>query len=259
MQIVTLTTDLGHADHYVPLLKGRLLQVSREIMLIDITHQITPFDPFKSGEMMKICLPHYPEGTLHLVSVNPLNANTLPVIMAKVMGQYVIGSDNGMWGFLFRDDIQAEWMVELKSDEESYPDSFALVPFFRQGLKNILAGNPAGNGAPISTYEERLPLQPYTQGDSMAGYITHIDHFGNVITNISKTEFERNCKGRTFTIQYGSRNSIEQISAHYEDADLGNQLALFNSTGNLEIAVNNGNASKLLGLRRNSKVVIIFD
>jgi S-adenosylmethionine hydrolase len=259
MQIVTLTTDLGHDDHYVPILKGQLLQESRQIMLVDLTHHITPFDPFKAGEMMNICLPNFPEGTLHLVFVNPLNANTLPVIMAKIRGQYVIGSDNGMWGFLLREGMEAEWMVELKSDGKQDTDSFALLPYFRLGLRNLLNGNPRGTGTLVESYIEKIPFLPFAQGDSLSGYVTHVDHFGNVITNISRQEFENARKGRPFSIQYGSRNSIERISRHYEDTDMGYQLALFNSSGNLELAVNSGNASKLLGLKRHSKVVIIFD
>jgi S-adenosylmethionine hydrolase len=259
MQIVTLTTDLGHEDHYVPLIKGQLLRVSSQIMLVDITHHINPFDPFKAGEMMKICLPHYPEGTLHLIGVAPLNANTLPVIMAKILGQYVVGSDNGMWGFLLRDNVEPEWMVEVGAAEAAYPDSFALIPYFKQALRNVLDGNPRGNGRIVESYEEKIPFLPFTNGDSLSGYVTHVDHFGNVITNITFEEFNKASQGRVFSIQYGSRNSIERIDRHYEDVDMGNQVALFNSTGHLEIALNSGNASRLLGLKRHTKVVIIFD
>jgi S-adenosylmethionine hydrolase len=259
MQIVTLTTDLGNADHYVPLIKGHLLQTSASLNLVDITHQIQAFDAFKAGEILGQCLPAYPAGTLHLVSVTPLNPKTLPVIMARVKEQYVIASDNGMWGFLLKDGMEPEWMVEIKPEENTFPESFALIPYFRKGLQHLLEGKPRQAGKEINTYEEKIPFLPYLSGDSLSGYVIHVDYFGNVITNLSLDIFMNAASGRKFSIQYGSRNNIDQIHRHYEEVDLGMQVALFNSNGLLELAVNHGNASKLLGLKRHDKIVVVFE
>jgi S-adenosylmethionine hydrolase len=104
-------------------------------------------------------------------------------------------------------------------------------------------------GNPDVPYLEKNPLRPTTGENWIEGQIIFIDNFENVIVNITQEQFERQRKGRRFKIVFKRDETIERISGSYADVPQGEKLALFNSAGYMEIAINKGNAAGLFGLR----------
>lgn len=254
--IVTLTSDLGTTDYYVATIKGALLSNIKPVQIIDITHQIPAFDIVKASQILQQAYNYYPPDTVHCLLVNHQSLPEAPVCVAKYKGQYFIGPDNGFFSFLFEDE-QADEMVRM----DSLSDSNYTFPFFTtylqviQGLQQKKALHEFGQ--PVSSMVEKLQLRPYLQQHILHGYIWHIDHFGNLITNISRQVFDRACKGRKFMVEVG-RYQQQQISRHYDNRPEAAMVIFFNYAGFLEIAVRNGNASSLMGVDRNDKVMIHF-
>jgi hypothetical protein len=98
-----------------------------------------------------------------------------------------------------------------------------------------------------SDYKISNSLQPLETENMLEGYVVYIDQFENVVTNIKKELFYRVRKNRKFKISFKRYDVIEEISENYGDVKLGNKLAIFNSGGYLEIAMNQGNAAGLFG------------
>ena len=105
-------------------------------------------------------------------------------------------------------------------------------------------------GEPINDIEEKYPFRSTVGPDWIDSQIIFIDQFENVVINLTKKEFEENCKGRKFKIVLPVRNDggIENISENYASVEQGERLAWFNSAGYLELAINKGNLAGLFGL-----------
>jgi S-adenosylmethionine hydrolase len=104
-------------------------------------------------------------------------------------------------------------------------------------------------GNPDVPFVEKNHLRPVFSDNWIEGQIIFIDHFENVIVNITREEFEERRKGRSFRIVFKRDETIDKISETYADVAEGEKLALFNSAGYLEIAIQKGNAAGLFGLQ----------
>ena len=238
MPIVTLTTDLGTKDSYVPMIKGSLLRFNQNLNLVDISHDIPAFDVFKGAEILKQAYQYFPENTLHLMAINPHDIENYPLIMIKFNGHYFVGGDNGMLSFIAGE--QAEWAIALIPQEVDVKWNFSKA------------------GEVMGSIVQKKPFESYTSLNNLIGYVTHIDHFGNAITNITKVAFEEALSDKGFSIEFRTYRA-NYLNEHYEEVPPGEQAVLFNSSGFLEIAINSGDAGKLMGLKRNDKVVIRFE
>lgn len=257
MPIVTLTSDLGSKDSYVPMIKGSLLTLNQNLNLVDISHDIPAFDVFKGAEIVKQAFPYFPENTLHLIAINPHDIETFPLIMIKHKGHYFVGADNGMLSFIAGEN--AEWAMALIPEEVDIKwKSFPFIPFFLHAVECWQSGNFSKAGEVMGSIVQKKPFESYTSQNVLVGYITHVDHFGNAITNIDKEIFLSRKPADGFSIEFKTYRA-DYINEHYEEVPPGEQVVLFNSSGFLEIAINSGDAGKLMGLRRNDKIVIRFE
>ncbi|MFM7839708.1 MAG: S-adenosyl-l-methionine hydroxide adenosyltransferase family protein, partial [Chitinophagaceae bacterium] len=107
--------------------------------------------------------------------------------------------------------------------------------------------NEVGNT--VVNYIQKNAIKPYVNDNFIEGHIIFIDHFENIILNITREEFNAHRKGRSFKIVFKRDKVIDKISEQYSDVREGEMLALFNSAGYLEIAINKGNAAGLFGLQ----------
>lgn len=273
MQIITLTTDLGSTDHYVAALKGTILSNAPHVTLVDISHQVTAFSILQASYYVSNCFLDFPEGTIHLIGVNSepiihLSQDELscyPSIL-KFKGHYFVSTDNGFFSLLTQNEShEGFWRID---DVLSNPNLFKFPS------KNLLApaASKLANQVPISSFateneafQRMLRLHPVMEGFQLKGSVLHIDHFGNVITNISKSLFYEFGKNEKFILYFRKKEySINEISSSYQDVPKGEKVALFNSNNYLEIAINHGSkdrsngASSLLGIGVNDAVRIEF-
>jgi S-adenosylmethionine hydrolase len=253
MALVTFTSDLGLQDYYTAVIKGAIYSRNSALNIVDISHNIKPFDIVQGAYIIKNAFQSFPEGTIHLLSVNSHYDNGRCYLAARYEGHYFIGPDNGIFSLIFEGG--ANKVYEL----EGSPDLLSQ-DVIAKAVHHITGGMPFNEiGILVDEIEERMTFQPITTSDMIKGAVIHIDHYENVVVNISETLFQQIRKKRKAKIYFKRFNPINEISYSYADVPVGEPLCLFNSAGFLEIAVNTGKASSLLGLQLEDGVNIEFE
>ncbi len=258
MTIVTLTTDWGRSNHYSGSVKGTLLRLIPDVHIIDISHEVASFDIMQAFFILKNAYPSFPEGSIHLVGINSEAGISTPHIAIKHDGHFFIGADNGVFSLLF--DNNPDEAVEIDIHQDSDYFTFSTRDVFSRVAAMIASGSPLQSIGPIHTsLNHKIPFKPVIYPERIVGKVIFIDNYENVVVNIDKELFRRVGKNRPFSINFRSPgNSIHYIHHSYADVIAGEKLALFGSTGLLEIAINQGKASGLLGLSINDTVSIEF-
>lgn len=257
MAIVTLTSDLGVKDYYVAVLKGKILSRAPVATLVDISHEIAPFNIQEAAFMLKNSFHHFPAGTVHLVSVHAENRPMVRCVALEQNGHFFVGVDNGLFSLLFDDPPMR--VVEIPYSAENIT-SFIAKDILSAAAAHLALGLPLEKlGAPVQSLESKTFLRPPDNSFMIRANIVYIDRFGNLIANISKERFEKARAGRSFVINYKRHEELREFANTYSDVPEGERLCLFNSAGYLEIAINKGNASQLLGLHLDNTIQIEFE
>ena len=253
MSIITLITDFGSKDYYVALLKGQLLQAIPQATLVDITHEITPHDIMEGAFFLRSTYRRFPKGTIHIVGVNTFYEPNSRLIVFEHEEYFFIGPNNGLFSLVLN-DVDESVMIEIADQDE-----LDLYQVIGNAVQGISVGSPLKLlGEPLLSFERKLSLQPVVNNDQIRATILHVDHFGNVIVNLTHQTFERIRKGRNFMIFYKSDDPIVRLSRGYNDVQIGDVCAFFNSIQMLELAVHMGNAHELLSLNKNETIQIDF-
>jgi S-adenosylmethionine hydrolase len=257
MAIITLTTDLGYKDFYQSALKGSLLSLLPEVNIVDITHDISAFNIPQAAFVLKNAFPYFPKNTVHLIGIDSVYSEHTRYLALKHKGHFFVGADNGIFSLLFSEN--PEEIVELNIMQDLKFLHFPLTDIFAKAACHLAAGGQLQEiGIPVAALEQRISLQPVIERDLIKGSVIYIDSFQNVITNISKDLFSRIQQNRDFTLYFRKNESISQLSWHYNEVPEGEKLCLFGISNHLEIAINKGNASGLLGLHLGDIVRIEF-
>ena len=248
MPLLTLTSDIGQQDFITGAVKGRLLQTNSNFTIVDITHQISPFNYPQAAYVCKNAIKNFPSGTFHLILVNLFDEKPEHILIAEHNGQIIGCADNGLLTMILEETPQKVVAVALNKSEPKntiYCTSVFAMAFDRLSKGEKL--NAIGDDS-VSIHVKN-PLKPLLGNNLIEGQIIFIDNFENVVVNITKEDFEEQRKGRRFKIIFKRDEIIDKISETYADVAEGEKLALFNSAGYLEIAINKGNAAGLFGLQ----------
>lgn len=246
MAVITLITDWGTKDSYVAALKGSLLQECTQATIVDVSHSVNKFNILQGAIILKNCYSQFPPGTVHLVAMKSQDESEALPIAIKHQGQYFVGLNDGFFSLAF-DDMPSEIIFLEASGATS--SSFDIQAIIKGAGFLANGGNFANLGAKAESFVTKTQLQPVTESNLLKGTVIYVDDFENAITNISKELFEKMCNGRRFEIFVrGGEYYIEDISEKYGSKKRGDLIALFNSSGLLEISLNQGNAAGLLGL-----------
>lgn len=257
MPIVTLTSDLGVKDYYAAVLKGKLLSGVPTAQVIDISHEVAPFNIQEAAFVMRNACFYFPPGTVHMVSVHAESRNPVKAVALRYRGHFFVGMDNGLFSLMI--DDHPEEVVEIPQPS-ALVSSFMAKDLLADAAVKLMQGAALATiGQPLGALETRTYLRPPDNPHLIRANIVYIDHFGNLITNITRERFERLRAGRSFVINYKRNEEIRDISGTYQDVPEGEKLCLFNSAGYLEIAIHKGNASQLLGLHLDNTIQIEFE
>lgn len=250
-------SDFGHRDHYVAAVKAKILSFSHNLKIVDITHQIEPFNIMHGAYVLRSVFRDFPKGTVHLVSVNNPTGKEDRLLAMKLEDHFFVGSDNGIFSLLSE---KISLLVELKKDitnnnfHPTFPEKTTLAAAAAALANEVSIYNL---GPQVTDIKTMLNRQPRTSKEQILGCVIHVDNLGNLITNITKETFYQICDNRAFKITF-SRDELTAISETYHDVENGDSLALFNSSGLLEICMRQGKASQLLGMDVESPVNITF-
>ncbi|MFO8021050.1 MAG: SAM-dependent chlorinase/fluorinase [Perlabentimonas sp.] len=253
--IATLITDWGQHDYYCGMLKGRIVSACPNIQIVDISHSIPSFNIHHAAFVLKHSYYNFPKGTIHVVMVNSEESEHSRLLLLEEQGHFFILPDNGMLGLLF--NTEPENIYQAKYNEVG---SFASLDGFLDIIKKIYDGEPIhAIGQKTDEYSQKIALRATIDDSVINGSIIYVDSYRNVITNISKSLFDRIGNNRNFKIYVQSKyNMISKISNTYNQVDQGELIALFNSANLLEIGIRNGYAAELLNLGTGGNVRIDF-
>jgi S-adenosylmethionine hydrolase len=272
MTIITLTTDLGLRDHYVASLKGQLLSQVSDCQIVDISHDVQPFNLAEAAYYVNNVAEDFPEGTIHFIGVDHLphisieneDANLYPIVM-KLKGQFFVGCDNGLFSLIDGYE-EAEEVVRINDFSAKSALRFPTRNIYIPAIVALSSGSSLKEiGEPFDKLRRAFTTQPTIEKDLIKGTVIHMDKYGNVIVNISEKLFHEVGSGNPFTIYFRhSQYFIERISSNYYDVPQGEKLALFNDNGFLEIAINKGvqgsggGAASLLGMNVKDTIRVEF-
>lgn len=248
MPLLTLTSDFGIRDYLVAAVKAQMLQYNPDVNMVDISHNISPFNYPQAAYLCKSAIKNFPDFTYHIIMVSLFESRPKQLLVAFHKNQYLLCADNGLLTMILEEKPEAVAGIPL--NDVDIKNTIHIVSAMAQAIQRLVSGEPLQNiGIPDVGYIQKNHLRPLLGSDWIEGQILFIDNFENVIINITREQFEEQRAGRNFRIVFKREEVIDRISESYADVPEGEKLALFNSAGYLEIAINKGNAAGLLGLK----------
>jgi S-adenosylmethionine hydrolase len=274
MSIVTLTTDFGLADAYVGAMKGVILGIASGSDLVDLTHQIAPHNVREAAFALWASYRYFPSGTVHLVVVDPGVGGDRRAVALRTATAYFVGPDNGVFSYVKASETVAAVEILVRCYRlQHVSDTFHGRDVFAPAAAHLAAGVPLTQlGPPITDLQVLPPPQLAVRANRIVGEVLHADRFGNLITSIGQFEWAGKTArltpvpwaagGRPLEIE-ATRATIRigdielaGIRRSYAQAEVGDTLATIGGSGQLEIAIREGNAAKALGLRTGDSVDI---
>ncbi|GAB4471043.1 MAG: hypothetical protein Kow00124_07780 [Anaerolineae bacterium] len=272
--IITLLTDFGDHDGYVGVMKGVILSITPDARLVDITHQIAPQDIHEAAVVLSSAYPYFPPHTVHLVVVDPgVGSTRRPIAVETPRGRFV-APDNGVLSYvlLAEPSFSAVALEDPRYHRPNPSHTFHGRDIFSPVAAHLARGVGLAELGPRLDDLVRLPLPALTiTPQRIEGEVVRIDRFGNARTNIMRLEwddpetltlrplaagqgpltFQANRAQITF-----SWHRLEGIKQTYSAVGVGQPLALVGSSGELEIAVNQGSASSALAIKPGDPVTV---
>ena len=244
--LITLTTDFGTADGFVGALKGVILSLAPDAMLVDLTHDVPPHDIRAGTFALETAIPHFPRNAIHVAVVDPGVGSARAAILVETGRGRFVAPDNGVLTSVVPDDGAAR-IYTLDKPEYWRPrvsatfhgrDVFAPVAaHLARGVRPETLGTPT----PGIT---RLPWPQIRRcGDELRGEVIHVDRFGNLITNLRPQDLGRQPARVRFRIR---GLEIAGVTPHY--AAGSGIMVVVNSGGRLEVALPGANAARTLGI-----------
>jgi S-adenosylmethionine hydrolase len=268
---ITLTTDFGTRDAYVAAMKGTILGIYPEARLIDVTHEIAPQDVMEAAFVLREAVPYFPADAVHLVVVDPGVGTERRPVALRHGPHWFVGPDNGVFPLVL-DGKAPDRAVELDRKTvwrtTSPSTTFHGRDIFAPAAAHLARGLALSEiGSPIDALDPLRWAQPITDEEGLQGWVVHIDHFGNCITNITREmllQQAREVGPPHDTLSpppfkcFAGNSTFDVLHETYGHVDEGDPLLLIGSSGFLEVAVNSGNAAELLDIRKGDTVNIIF-
>lgn len=243
--IVTLTTDFGHKDPYVGVMKGVILGVFPGAQIVDLCHEVAPQDVRDANFTILGSYRFFPRGTVHVVVVDPGVGSSRRILCAEAHGMIFLAPDNGvLTGIIDSASEVREVSEESLFRSGSVSNTFHGRDIFAPVAAHLGRGHDAGDVGPkVSDFcvlEHPAPVRD--EGGALVGTIIHQDTFGNLITNIREEDIESLDPERR-VVSFRSKE-IGNLVASYSAVEPGAPLVIIDSYGFLEIALNSGNAAK---------------
>ncbi|MDE2126641.1 MAG: SAM-dependent chlorinase/fluorinase [Armatimonadetes bacterium] len=260
--VITLTTDFGLADPFVGVMKGAILRCATAARIVDITHAIPPQDVMAASWLLSSSVGWFPHGTVHVAVVDPGVGSARHALAIRCGTFFLVGPDNGIFTETLLQYPQLEAVV---IEPEAIPVPAMSATFhgrdlFALAAAEIALGRPIRElGLSVSAADlVRLALpQRHATENAVAGFIRWIDRFGNLISDIVPelldAALSRSGSGPLpaprgpWLVTVGSC-TVRGIRRTYTDVDTLEPIALFGSSGTLEVAVRNGSAAELAGI-----------
>jgi S-adenosyl-L-methionine hydrolase (adenosine-forming) len=257
--IITLTTDYGTADHFVGVMKGVILNINPEASVVDITHSVLAHDILDGALAIGQAYKYFPPRTIHIVVVDPgVGTARRPILVASDQ-HYFVAPDNGVLSAVYdRSESVSAWHVISEhyflhpvSNTFHGRDIFAPVAAWLSK-----SWQTSSFGEHISDFVRFAMPKPKIDGGTIKGAVLRMDHFGNLITNVTAQDVpELASPSGKLTISVGSGHITKVVHA-FAEGTAGEAVGIIGSSGYLEISVNKGHAARTLGVGRGAEVIV---
>ena len=261
--IITLTTDFGGNDYFVGVMKGVILKINPQVEIIDITNNISSFKVTEGAFLLSNFYSYFPKKTIHLAVVDPGVGSKRRAVIAKTKDYIFIAPDNGILSYVYRkekkfsvyDITNEKYFLKPISQTFHGRDIFAPVAgYLSKGI------SPAKFGENIKDFAHFSVKEPIAEKNFISGDIIYSDHFGNLITNISRNDFDYSLKQTKYKVFKIIINNlrINAISKSYSTGKADKLSAVWGSHGYLELFLKNSNASSRFKIKPEKKVNVFF-
>ena len=260
MGCITLLSDFGLQDASVAIARGILMQHAAGLPIIDISHDVKPFHTRQAAYLLASAYANFPEGTCHVLLFDLFSESSPRLALCAYNGHYFLSPDNGLLPLALGAVKYDAWQCFEMAREHTFTDWLSTAGNIVNSLQTKQPGTldlPA-----LKLKEVAKQTTPSLAGNTVLCEVIHIDHYENVVINITRDQFEEYRNGRAFRLVFMGMEEIEEISSSYHDVREGYKLGRFNSNGYLEICINRGKAASLFGLRLDGKhndIKILFE
>jgi len=255
MSCITLLSDFGLEDAATAATKGILMQHNPQLPIVDISHRVAPHQVMQAAYLLLSAYKNFPEGSCHIVLVNVLYDKAPRMVYCEVDHHYFIAPDNGLLPLAFSgltDGYTCFQWSNASTFKDWLHEAGKLVAHLQTGTQDAAY-------TPCTIHKATDSFAPHITPDGAECRIIYIDHYENVIVNITRQQFEDAARGRHFRIEYMRNEVITTLNNNYSDVKAGDKLCRFNSAGFLEIAINKGNAASLFGLKVYQEQHLIYN
>lgn len=262
--IITLLTDFGLKDTYVAEMKAVILSICPNVTLVDLTHNIEPYNIRMGAYLLARSAEHFPKGTIHLAVVDPGVGSSRKPLIIEANSAFFVGPDNGLL-VLAAEKFGINHVYEITNRlyiRKNVSNVFHGRDVFAPVAAHLALGVPAKEfGKEVFNYVKPAYTKPKIFKNKIIGEIIHIDHFGNVITNITRKQLKMKGVdyGKSFSIIFKNRKQVKvKLLESYSKAKEGELLTVVGSGGFIEVSANMANASKILDVKPGIKVTFNF-
>jgi hypothetical protein len=261
--IVSLLTDFGTADYFVGAMKGAVLSANPSAHVVDITHEVPPYDIEAGAFTLRAAFETFPAGTVHVAVVDPGVGSVRRAVAVVGGGHAFVGPDNGLFGHVY--ERVGTFKVFHLTNEKYFRQGVSATFHGRDVFAPVAGALSRGVGAeelgPEVSDFVRLPsAAPARRPDgTLAAAVIHVDRFGNCVTNVTRQELsgEAVARGAHLVVAGREVRSFRRFFAEAEGAR-GEPFAVWGSAGFLEVAVFRGSAARALGVTRGAAVEVKF-
>jgi S-adenosylmethionine hydrolase len=264
MPIITFLSDFGQKDGYVGSVKGKILSINPSVNIIDISHEISPFDIKTAAYNILSYYNSFPKNTIHLAVVDPgVGGRRFPVII-KTANYYFVGPDNGLFTYIIQNEgysaylIRPDYLLHMNAIDPGVSQTFHGRDIFAPAAALLSKNTAVVHLADIISEKiESIPeLIEISDNRIVAGILT-VDRFGNIITEFRINMLERLLKAEINQVRF-KEHIFSKLSDTYSSTEKGKPLVLWGSSGFLEIALNQGRADDFFNLERDQDKVEIL-
>jgi S-adenosyl-L-methionine hydrolase (adenosine-forming) len=260
--IITLTTDYGTNDHLVGTLKGVILKINPEVTIVDITHNVAPFDLLDGALAIGSAYSYFPPKTIHVVVVDPGVGTDRRPLLVSAENQYFVAPDNGVLSVIYERDQNV--LVRHATAEHYYLQPISKTFHGRDIFAPVAAWlskgwQPGSMGEPIEDFKRFALPRPKPAEGTLKGIVMRVDSFGNLVTNFRAEDMPETSTengAATISMQIGNQR-VSRLVSTFAQGNAGEPIAYVGSSGYVEIAINKGNASRTLAIGRGAPVVVV--
>ncbi len=256
-RIITLTTDFGTRDPYVGVMKGVILGITPNVTIVDITHHVPPQDVWTGAYVLNSAVPYFPEKSIHVAVVDPGVGTERRALAVRTERAYYVAPDNGVLSPVYENERVLEivhltnptyWLARVSHTFHGRDVFAPVAAYIARGVPLSALGSPVNVDEVVHL---EWPAARVEDDGTVTGIVVHVDHFGNVVTNIPASLLD----GDPHTWEFEVRgHRVRGLKSAYAEVSVGEPLALIGSNNTLEFSIREGNAAAAWGVRVGDRV-----